>query len=1360
MGGEGIPTMMTTGLDDEAFKSSENSTNLENKKIAYLLDQLTIRIMDLVSGYSDATINHNSKVDWLELNARGDLVLYRDKRRQLHLYNVHKQSRTTLLTYCNYVQWVPESDVVVAQNRGNLCVWYNIDAPEKVTIIPINGEVEDIERIDGKTEVRVDEGINTVVYCLDEALIGFGGAVEDGNLEKAMKVLDGQSKEKDVNEMRPETETMWKQLSKVALSHGRLDIAERCHAAIGDVAMTRYLRKVNKTKMQVSKATGTDGNDHWIVRAKLSLLKKEFRDAELIYLEQGQTDEAVEMYQILHQWDEAIRVAEERNHPEAEEMKTSYFDYLLSSGQEEKAAKIRENEGSYIEAIDMYLKGGRPAKAMHVVNTYKSNYKTDLLERIATALTSSGMHDKAGGFYERMGQVDRALDAYIKGHAYRNAVELARREFPAQVVRLEEAWGDWLVKSKNMESAIGHYIEANASKKAIEAALSARQWTKAGQLVDALQASDEDLACPYYKQIARHYHQAQQFNRAENFYVQAGCEKEAIQMYTDAGLWDAAHKLATRYMSSGEVSNLYHRQAQTLESKQKYREAERLLLTVNSVDKAIAMYKKARKFDHMIRLVAAYRKDILKDTHLHLAGQLEMEGDLREAEEHFAQAGDWPSAVNMYTANDMWDEAIRVAKYHGGLAASRKVAYQWAKILGGEAGAKLLTKLGLIEQAIDYAIETSSFQEALQLAKNSLPARVPEVHLKHALYLEDEERFTEAEGEFIKAGKPKEAIEMYNHQQDWPNAMRVAERYDPSSISDVLVAQAKLAVECKQFSNAEMLFLNAKKPEFALYMYQEQGLWQEAIKFAKKHLPHKLQEVTKASSSSSSAAAAPTISSPTSSKRSPTRKSSYQPSGGGGSSNMDAIRSAMDSARLYEDQQEFTKAVDCYLHIAPDEEDNGSVQAEEVDLMVVAWERAVRLASQHSKDDYSQVVEHVAQRLVEVNRYNAAGDLYEEVGQHKQAVECFIHAKKWDKARAVTELAPAYKEQVDRAYKKHMRNERNPQELLKMGDFDSALALHAEQGDWEKVFGVVDSGQAPAELGAKYAAEMAGRLLENTDVGTVSIEKVDDVIAKLAKYGAPPGSQHFAVFCRLSQEVLSRPEKDIVLQFEGSPDQDNGKNCYIGALRNLRECLFNTVKQRSNRESRKHEGKFGDSNLKTLERLLLVVHLTLMQYICAENGSDEMSTNILVTLLQFTGDGIPCDKAFYMSGMACKNVQWMGKAFVLLNRYLDLTEAIDEGEMGDIDNSDFKDTDIPLPHKHPLPKEHYLAEEDREEIREWIIGAAMDSGVEQEPIDMDWLREVRSQVAEQLGHIVRRFDRSAMPIDEYLVQIRQQYLEY
>ena len=51
-------------------------------------------------------------------------------------------------------------DVVVAQSRENMAVWYNMDAPERVTLLPIKGDIVDIVRDDGKTEVIVQVRID------------------------------------------------------------------------------------------------------------------------------------------------------------------------------------------------------------------------------------------------------------------------------------------------------------------------------------------------------------------------------------------------------------------------------------------------------------------------------------------------------------------------------------------------------------------------------------------------------------------------------------------------------------------------------------------------------------------------------------------------------------------------------------------------------------------------------------------------------------------------------------------------------------------------------------------------------------------------------------------------------------------------------------------------------------------------------------------------------------------------------------------------------------------------------------------------------------------------------------------------
>lgn len=46
------------------------------------------------------------------------------------------------------------------------------------------------------------------------------------------------------------------------------------------------------------------------------------------------------------------------------------------------------------------------------------------------------MYERAGEFYEEMQMLQKALDCYIKGNAFKKAVELARKEEPRLVVSL------------------------------------------------------------------------------------------------------------------------------------------------------------------------------------------------------------------------------------------------------------------------------------------------------------------------------------------------------------------------------------------------------------------------------------------------------------------------------------------------------------------------------------------------------------------------------------------------------------------------------------------------------------------------------------------------------------------------------------------------------------------------------------------------------------------------------------------------------------------------------------------------------------------------------------------------------------
>jgi intraflagellar transport protein 172 len=105
--------------------------------------------------------------------------------------------------------------------------------------------------------------------------------------------------------------------------------------------------------------------------------------------------------------------------------------------------------------------------------------------------------------------------------------------------------------------------------------------------------------------------------------------------------------------------------------------------------------------------------------------------------------------------------------------------------------------------------------------------KIPEITLKFAMYLEDEGRFQEAEQEFLKAKKPREAVLMYVHNKDWDNAQRVAEQYDQSLIPDVLVGQAKLSFDEKNYQKAESFLLRAQRPELAIKLYKVKSFKQQ-----------------------------------------------------------------------------------------------------------------------------------------------------------------------------------------------------------------------------------------------------------------------------------------------------------------------------------------------------------------------------------------------------------------------------------------------------------------------------------------------------------------------------------------------------
>jgi predicted Zn-dependent protease len=137
-----------------------------------------------------------------------------------------------------------------------------------------------------------------------------------------------------------------------------------------------------------------------------------------------------------------------------------------------------------------------------------------------------------------------------------------------------------------VEAAITHYIEAGAAIEAINAALAARQYHRAAQLVqDTLH--DADAARPFWRKLAAVYAARGAMEDAEKMFLkvrarrsmrascvrrhlprasvlQGGDGRSCVDMYFQAGKFDAAYRVAKACMSEQQMNALFNAQVRVV----------------------------------------------------------------------------------------------------------------------------------------------------------------------------------------------------------------------------------------------------------------------------------------------------------------------------------------------------------------------------------------------------------------------------------------------------------------------------------------------------------------------------------------------------------------------------------------------------------------------------------------------------------------------------------------------------------------------------------------------------------------------------------------------------------------------------
>jgi intraflagellar transport protein 172 len=234
--------------------------------IAYLIDPFTITIQNLTKSETLVNYSHEFNIELLDLNMSCNRLIFRDNRKSLFLYNITEKKKFILLNFCNFVQWIPDTQVLVAQENKNLSIWYNIEDISNIKTITVKGNIEEIKKKDNKTEVLVEEGSEMSVYLLDNNLISLNEAIEQNDLIKAVGILDYIGKAN-------ENEIYWKIISKKALRMRNLLIAQHCFAAMGNYPKSNFIKKLVKEANE-------KGIEDPVVVAKILMLEKNIHEAE------------------------------------------------------------------------------------------------------------------------------------------------------------------------------------------------------------------------------------------------------------------------------------------------------------------------------------------------------------------------------------------------------------------------------------------------------------------------------------------------------------------------------------------------------------------------------------------------------------------------------------------------------------------------------------------------------------------------------------------------------------------------------------------------------------------------------------------------------------------------------------------------------------------------------------------------------------------------------------------------------------------------------------------------------------------------------------------------------------------------
>lgn len=105
------------------------------------------------------------------------------------------------------------------------------------------------------------------------------------------------------------------------------------------------------------------------------------------------------------------------------------------------------------------------------------------------------------------------------------------------------------------------------------------------------------------------------------------------------------------------------------------------------------------------------------------------------------------------------------------------------------------------------------------------------------------------------------------------------------------------------------------------------------------------------------------------------------------------------------------------------------------------WENAVHVAMTHQRNKLQYVVTTVSQRLISIDRFEAAAELHEGIDNVEGAIKCYCLGGMFEKAKTLANGIPSMIQYIEQRHNQHLLDNKDGDELAARGHTSEVLSF-------------------------------------------------------------------------------------------------------------------------------------------------------------------------------------------------------------------------------------------------------------------------------------------------------------------------------